>query len=73
VADSYIDDACARLPARKVWERFGITDRTLDRWLSKPELEFPGPIIINKRRYFVLSEIVAWERKHAAGKATAAA
>lgn len=56
----------ARLPARLVWTRFNVTDRTLDRWLSKPELNFPRPMIINRRRYFFLDEIEQWERAQAA-------
>jgi hypothetical protein len=53
-------------PTKKVLERYDITDRTLDRWLEDPELDFPRPLIINKRRYFSDSELVAWERKRAA-------
>jgi predicted DNA-binding transcriptional regulator AlpA len=54
-----------RLPARQVWARFGITDRTLDRWLADENLKFPRPLIINRRRYFFLDEIEAWERVQA--------
>jgi hypothetical protein len=53
-------------PAKRVCERYEITDRTLDRWLGDPELDFPRPLIINKRRYFSDPELVAWERKRAA-------
>jgi hypothetical protein len=42
--------------------RFGVVDRTLDRWVADPRLKFPRPVIINKRRYFRLSELEAWER-----------
>jgi predicted DNA-binding transcriptional regulator AlpA len=58
-------DSRARLPSRLVWTRFGITDRTLDRWLNNDELRFPRPLLINKRRYFILEEIEAWERAQA--------
>jgi predicted DNA-binding transcriptional regulator AlpA len=56
----------ARLPARLVWTRFGVTDRTLDRWLANEALKFPRPLVINHRRYFVLEEIEEWERAQAA-------
>ena len=48
------------LPARAVWQRFGICDRTLDRWLASPCLHFPKPTIINRRRYWSLSDIEGW-------------
>jgi predicted DNA-binding transcriptional regulator AlpA len=51
-----------RLPTRAVLARYDICDRTLDRWLADPDMKFPRPIIINRRRYFVLSEIEEWER-----------
>jgi hypothetical protein len=50
------------LPARAVWEYFGICDRTLDRWLESPQLNFPQPIVINKRRYWFLSKIEDFAR-----------
>ena len=53
------------LPARKVQERYDIADRTLDRWLRIPSLEFPRPVVINSRRYFRVHELVEWERKRA--------
>jgi hypothetical protein len=56
------------LPARKVWQRYGVTDRTLDRWIEDPKVEFPKPLVINGRRYFSDPELVVWERKRA-GKA----
>lgn len=54
------------LPARKVWERYGVADRTLDRWLTRPELRFPRPVVVNRRRYFRESDLLAWERFRAA-------
>lgn len=62
-----------RLPARMVWERFHVTDRTLDRWLADADLKFPRPMIINKRRYFFLDEIEKWERCQARRKSAKAA
>jgi predicted DNA-binding transcriptional regulator AlpA len=57
------------LPARQVWLRFGVCDRTIDRWLAQPGLGFPRPIIVNRRRYFRLQEIEGWERSRAAANA----
>jgi hypothetical protein len=54
-----------RLPSRKVWNRFGVCDRTLDRWVAGPALKFPRPMLIRGRRYFFLDEIEEWERGQA--------
>jgi predicted DNA-binding transcriptional regulator AlpA len=59
------------LPARKVWERYGVTDRTLDRWLAREELQFPRPVVVNRRRYFRDKDLVAWEQRRAANEASA--
>jgi predicted DNA-binding transcriptional regulator AlpA len=61
-----VDQNRIRLPARKVWERAGIVDRTLNRWLADPKLNFPKPIYVNRRRYFWADEIEAWERHRTA-------
>ena len=50
---------------RKLVERYGVSDRTIDRWLASEALEFPQPILINKRRYWRLSDIEAWEQAQA--------
>jgi hypothetical protein len=66
------DDGTNNLvPARKVQDRYDIADRTLDRWVVNPALNFPLPVIINKRRYWRVSELVAWERQRAAGRVPA--
>ncbi len=64
------DDAL--LPARRVWERYSISDRTLARWIERDDLKFPSPIEIAGRRYFRISELAAWERKRATAKKEAA-
>jgi hypothetical protein len=53
------------LPAKKVLERYEITDRTLDRWLADTAMNFPRPLVINHRRYFSEPELTEWERKRA--------
>jgi hypothetical protein len=59
-----------RLPARKVWERAGVVERTLNRWVTDPSLNFPQPTYVNGRRYFWLDEIKSWERDQAALRRT---
>jgi predicted DNA-binding transcriptional regulator AlpA len=49
--------------AKQVCERYQITDRTLDRWLANPSMEFPRPLVINTRRYFSDPDLTAWERR----------
>ena len=55
------------LPARKTQQRYDVADRTLDRWLSDPGLNFPRPVVINRRRYFRIRELQEWERQRARG------
>ncbi|TBB03881.1 DNA-binding protein [Rhizobium ruizarguesonis] len=50
------------LPAKKVWQRYSISSRTIDRWLFQPALAFPRPIIINRRRYWNEHDLILWER-----------
>jgi predicted DNA-binding transcriptional regulator AlpA len=42
--------------------RFGnISDMTLWRWLHRPEMSFPKPAIIERRRDWRTAEIDSWE------------
>jgi predicted DNA-binding transcriptional regulator AlpA len=41
-----------KLPTRAVMSRYGVSDRTVDRWVADPCLNFPKPIRINRRRYW---------------------
>jgi predicted DNA-binding transcriptional regulator AlpA len=41
----------------------GVTDFTLHRWLNHKTLDFPKPIYIGTKRYWRLSDLVAYERK----------
>lgn len=45
------------LDMSEVAERYGISIRTLERWLKDPALGFPVPMVINKRRFFKASEL----------------
>src|SRR5258708_3911101 len=38
----------------------GICGTTLHRWLRDPDLNFPKRLLINGRRYWRLSELLAW-------------
>ena len=49
------------LPARKVWERYGVTSMTLHRWLADPRLEFPAPIYLGRFRYWRLTDLLRFE------------
>ena len=61
------NDDSPLVPTRDVLKRYSIVDRTLDRWLADPELGFPRPIIVRKRRYFRECKLAAWERQRARG------
>ena len=43
--------------------RYSISNVTLWRWLRDPQLGFPNPTVINRRRYFRRAEISAWETR----------
>jgi hypothetical protein len=50
------------IPATKVRERYGgISDMSLWRWERNPEMGFPAPITINRRRYWRLTDLERWE------------
>jgi hypothetical protein len=66
-------ETAVRLPAPKVCRRYDITPRTLDRWLEREALNFPRPLVINRRRYWPLDSLIAWELAQAANAAGATA
>lgn len=51
------------LPARKVWERYGVTSMTLWRWLNDKRIGFPEPTYFGRFRYWRLGDLLAWERE----------
>jgi predicted DNA-binding transcriptional regulator AlpA len=61
---SSITTVCAEqfLPARQVWQRYGVTSMTLWRWLKDVDLKFPHPMRIGRLRYWRVSDLVEWER-----------
>ena len=50
-----------KLPSTAVCIRYGITRRTLGRWMVDPELSFPKPTEINGRLYHEEAALDAWE------------
>lgn len=50
-----------RIPAGTVQQMCGdISAMTLHRWLNNPELDFPKPQYIGRRRYWREADVVAW-------------
>lgn len=60
------------LPARAVWERYGVTSMSLHRWLADPRSEFPAPVYFGRFRYWRLSDLQGWERSRPQRQRTAA-
>jgi predicted DNA-binding transcriptional regulator AlpA len=60
-------DATSRLlPTRQVCKRYAVSDRTISRWERDPELRFPQPVVINKRKYYHESDLTSFDRAQAA-------
>ena len=53
------------VPAPKLAAHFGITRRTLARWLCDETLNFPKATVLNHRLYFRLREIEVWKVERA--------
>lgn len=50
-----------RIQANAVRELCGdISDMSLWRWLNNPDLSFPKPIYIGRRRYWKEADVLAW-------------
>ena len=49
------------LPARTVWERYGVTAMSLYRWLADEQMDFPKPVYFGRFRHWRLSDLIAWE------------
>jgi predicted DNA-binding transcriptional regulator AlpA len=50
------------LPARAVWERYGVSDMTLWRWLRDPSMAFPQPTYFGRLRFWRIGDLERWER-----------
>ncbi len=67
---SSLSSDTALVPARVVRaELGGISDMTLWRWLRRPDLEFPEPVLISRRRYWRRQDLEAWKRSRFAPRA----
>ena len=78
--DTEIIDPDRMIQASSVAARYDISVRTLDRWLQKPHLGFPPPVMVTRdiagrvsSRFWRPSHLVAWERAQAVKHAQAAA
>ncbi len=49
------------LPARGVWERYGVTSTSLYRWLADEKSDFPHPVYIGRFRYWKIADLLARE------------
>jgi hypothetical protein len=60
-----------RIPRRKTAERYGVSVRTVERWESDSNLEFPKSIVVRGRRYDDVDQLDEWDAKCAtAARAT---
>lgn len=57
------------LPGRQVRDRYNVSDMTLWRWMRRPDLKFPQPTVINRRRYWPVEALEAWERNRTSKEA----
>lgn len=53
------------IPARRVWERYGVTSMTLHRWQRDDRLNFPAPTYIGRMRFWRVADLEAWEAAQA--------
>ena len=56
------------LPARRVWERYGVSEMSIHRWLRDPRMNFPQPFYFGRFRYWRLGDLEAWERQRATSR-----
>lgn len=53
------------LTAKQVQARYSISHMTLYRWEHDAEMGFPQPMIINRRKFYRIDALVAWEASQA--------
>jgi predicted DNA-binding transcriptional regulator AlpA len=58
------------LTGPQVLTRYHISEMTLHRWQKDDKLDFPKPMIVRRRKFFLEAELTAWER-HRAGRVSA--
>ncbi|NKM87465.1 DNA-binding protein [Rhizobium laguerreae] len=57
------------LTGPQVLSRYQISEMTLHRWQKNEKLGFPEPLKINRRKFFLEDDLIAWERSRASGRA----
>jgi hypothetical protein len=55
------------LPDPLVAKRYSVNPRTLARWDEQPDLKFPPPEYVNRRKYRSISKLKQWDLWRAAG------
>lgn len=65
-------DTEQKIQIRGLVKRYDVTSRTIDRWLQKPHLEFPKPVMVVRdasgrvsHRYWRVGDLDAWDRRQA--------
>ncbi len=52
----------AYLTRPQVKARYQISEMTMWRWEKNPDLNFPQPMVVGRRKYFKEEDLTAWER-----------
>lgn len=55
------------LSARRVLDRYGVSDMTLYRWLHDKKMQFPQPCYFGRLRFWRLGDLENWERAQIRG------
>ncbi|MEY9100508.1 putative DNA-binding transcriptional regulator AlpA [Sinorhizobium fredii] len=55
----------AYLTSNQVLARYSIAPITFYRWQKNTALGFPKPMVINRRKFFRVDDLTAWERERA--------
>lgn len=70
------EDPEQKVTIKDLRNRYRVTTRTIDRWLQKPHLEFPKPVMVVRdasrrvsHRYWRLGDLDAWDRRQAVVRA----
>ena len=59
------DDDGGFITGPQLCRRYAVSEQTIWRWRRDPALGLPQPMIINRRNYWRLADLVAWERRRA--------
>ncbi|RVO67053.1 DNA-binding protein [Sinorhizobium meliloti] len=53
------------LTSGQVLARYSIAPITFYRWQKNKALGFPKPMVVNRRKFFKVDDLTAWERERA--------